>query len=245
MYIIDKKKDYYDGVVGTMGIDKEIVYERKTIEIKKNEEFPKEFKRFNDFMKALDNHFLNLDFYSPKNDSKYSEVDAFIVGFCGKLYPGFKFHKKITIKSPFEDDMFNFKTNIIYNRKKIKKHLENKTWGRVLEDDLNYIQNYDAMHIFREYNTPIFLYDGNTHRVRLNDRTPTEKFIVNPLLKDYEFYKVFDSFRAFQEIQMFISGVLGIGEKETVEISDINKIQQHGFDKKWSFRKEPTKKRKK
>ena len=31
MYIIAKNKDYYDGVAGTMGIDKTIVYERNTV----------------------------------------------------------------------------------------------------------------------------------------------------------------------------------------------------------------------
>ena len=57
-----------------------------------------------------------------------------------------------------------------------------------------------------------------------------------------EFYKVIDAFTAFQEISMFIGGVLGIGEKEIVEIEDKYKIGQHGFDK-WSFRKEPSKKK--
>jgi hypothetical protein len=46
---------------------------------------------------------------------------------------------------------------------------------------------------------------------------------------------------AFQEIQMFISGVLGIDENPTVEVSDKDKIISRGFDYKWSFRKEPKK----
>ena len=37
---------------------------------------------------------------------------------------------------------------------------------------------------------------------------------------------------------MFISGVLGVGERPIVKISDKNKIIEHGFDYKWSFRKE-------
>ena len=73
----------------------------------------------------------------------------------------------------------------------------------------------------------------------LDDITmPTE---LNPHYNDYEFYKVFDSFTAFQEIQMFMGGVLGSGEKEIVEVADKYKIGQHGFDK-WSFRREPDKK---
>jgi len=67
------------------------------------------------------------------------------------------------------------------------------------------------------------------------------KFFINPVLKDYEFYKIFDSYQAFQEIQMFISGVLGSKEKDIIMIEDKYKIASHGFDK-WSFRKEPEKK---
>ena len=51
-----------------------------------------------------------------------------------------------------------------------------------------------------------------------------------------------DTFTAFQEIQMYISGVLGTGEKEIIEVEDKYKIPQHGFNK-WSFRREPTKKK--
>jgi hypothetical protein len=51
-----------------------------------------------------------------------------------------------------------------------------------------------------------------------------------------------DSFTAFQEISMFLGGVLGAGEKNIVEVEDKYKITQHGFNK-WSFRKEPEKKR--
>ena len=57
------------------------------------------------------------------------------------------------------------------------------------------------------------------------------------MLKDYEFYKKFDSFAAFQEIQMFLSGVLGNKENEIIVVSDKDKIAQHGFDK-FSFRKD-------
>ena len=50
MLIIAKKseKDYYDGVVGTMGIDKTIVYDREIIELE-YPKMPKYFKRKNIF----------------------------------------------------------------------------------------------------------------------------------------------------------------------------------------------------
>ena len=47
MLILTKRKDYYDGVVGTMGIDKGLVFDRTTITIDGTDKtliFPKEYK---------------------------------------------------------------------------------------------------------------------------------------------------------------------------------------------------------
>ena len=95
------------------------------------------------------------------------------------------------------------------------------------------------MELFRQLNVPIFIYDSDYDRKFIGryTRRSNEVFITNPTLKDYEFYKVQDSFTAFQEIQMFLGGVLGKGEKEIVEIEDKYKISQHGFDNK-SFRRD-------
>ena len=114
-------------------------------------------------------------------------------------------------------------------------------------DNLNYVTSYNAMDWFRNMKAPIFVYDhdfGRTHIDKYVNRNSWKwegnhsKFIITPLLKNYEFYKVFDSFQAFQEVMMFMGGVLGRGEKEIVEVADKYKIGQHGFDK-WSFRKMP------
>jgi hypothetical protein len=50
-----------------------------------------------------------------------------------------------------------------------------------------------------------------------------------------EFQKVLDPFTAYQELEMWISGVLG-QNPQPLEVSDEVKIQQHGFNE-WSFRK--------
>jgi hypothetical protein len=123
----------------------------------------------------------------------------------------------------------------------MKSILEKESWHNNLDDSISYIQNFDAIEIFRELNSPVFIYDGDYGRSYFygklyNNHKP--KFIINPLLKEYEFFKVFDTFQAFQEIQMFLGGVLGRGEKEIVQVADKYKIAQHGFDK-WSFRKMP------
>jgi len=236
MYIISKHKDYYDGVVGSVGMDKTIVYERELIEITDNQEIPKQFKQ-NKYSWNEHNPFLracraNID--HKKTNHNYDDVRGFIIGFCGKLYLGWKFDYKT---KDWNADIGNIteiiETDIVYGYDKAKEFLKTDYWRSNLNDDINYVMNYNPIELFRKFKTPIFVYDSDSRRPR------TEPvFLINPILKDYEFYKVVDAFTAFTELQMFISGVLGTGEKKIIEVEDKYKIGQHGFDK-WSFRKEP------
>jgi hypothetical protein len=236
MYIITKTKDYYDGVVGTVGIDKTIIYNRETQILENYYEYPKEFRPNRTYNIRYKNHFLNLNHYQNFKTSKYSENSVFIVGFCGKLYVGWKLYREISKEG--------LETYITYDREFIKKNVKTIQWHSNLTDDLNFIDTYNSMNIFVDLKVPAFVYDGDYNRMYLLSPSyrhrAESRFIVNPILSDYEFYKVFDSFTAFQEIQMFMGGVLGAGEKEIVEVEDKYKITQHGFNK-WSFRKEPQK----
>jgi hypothetical protein len=237
MLILSKKsnKDYYDGVVGSTGIDKTIVYNREIIEVE-DKDMPKNFKRRNWSFKFRENPFHELSYHRLKKE--YSDVcdehAYFIIGFCGKLYIGWKLYRIINIYDEIE-------TKINYDNNYMKHILEPRSFHGNIDDSIRYIQEYDALHLFRELNTPVFVYDSDYDRHKVdkyvhNNHNP--KFIINPLLKDYEFYKVFDTFQTFQEISMFMGGVLGSGEIEIIEVADKYKITQHGFDK-WSFRKEP------
>lgn len=56
-------------------------------------------------------------------------------------------------------------------------------------------------------------------------------------LKDYDFPRAMDPYTLFQELSMFVGGVLPRNPNPMVEITDDNvKVSKHGFDK-WSFRK--------
>ena len=69
-----------------------------------------------------------------------------------------------------------------------------------------------------------------------------KRFIVfNPVLADYQFYRVFDAPRAWQEITMYM-GNMCFPEVEPNPISDELKAETHGFNK-FSFRKAPQKKK--
>lgn len=59
-------------------------------------------------------------------------------------------------------------------------------------------------------------------------------------LKDINFPKILDAFTAYQELSMWVGGVLPKNENGMATISDKDKVAKHGFDK-WSFRKMPHK----
>ena len=239
MLIINhKKKDYYDGVAGTSGIDKTIIYDRQIIELE-DEDIPKEFQRHNYVLNPKRSTFLKLEYSVIKLElrSEYAFTSPFIIGFCGKLYVGWKLYS--IVKESHNEELI---TTITYDNDNIMKILQKSSWGGNVKDNLNYVLSYDPIEFFRRFNAPVFIYDSDYGRTNIDKYWRNHpKFFINPLLKEYQFYKVFDAVQAFQEIQMFLGGVLGNREKEIVNVEDKYKITQHGFDK-WSFRKEPQKK---
>jgi len=246
MLILTRKKDYYDGVVGTMGIDKTLVYTREPLEVDEKD-YPKFFKRGRySWRGTKDTPFISLAHHDIKTEfkKKYGYYGHFVVGFCGKFYIGWKLYHEVDDPNIIAGKKLI--TEITYDFELIKKIIKPRGYWGNITDDVENIKNLDALKYFRDFKAPVFVYDGDFERKELytrmrNINRNVEKLIVNPLLKDYEFYKVFDSFQAFQEISMFMGGVLGRGEKEIIEVEDKYKITQHGFDK-WSFRKEPQKK---
>ena len=239
MYIIAKKKDYYDGVVGTMGVDKTIVYNRETIDVE-NTNMPKPFKGKEGYwgIRYRETPFHELTYHSLKRECRgvCDEHAHFIIGFCGKLYIGWKLYREI------DPITHAISTEITYDTEYMQSILEEKSWHNNLNDNINYVLSYNALPMFRELKAPVFVYDGDFERKTFDKKrsiynSMKPKFFINPLLKNYEFYKVFDTFQAFQEVSMFMGGVLGANEKEITVVADKYKIAQHGFDK-FSFRKD-------
>jgi hypothetical protein len=245
MLILTRKKDYYDGVAGSTGIDKTIVYEREEKELT-NKEVPMFFVHgSHSWQKNRDSAFINFRYHNLKKEfqKKYPLMNYFIIGFCGKLYVGWKLYYEIPQGFSIPNKLI---TEITFDESYITSMIDDKSgWRGKFSDNLNEIKNYDALDIFRKYHTPIFVFDSDYDVTYISNngkyRNMNSKFFINPTLNKYEFYKIFDSFQAFQEIQMFMSGVLGSNEKNIVEVEDKYKITQYGFDK-WSFRKEPSKK---
>ncbi len=252
MLIIKKFHDYYDSAIGFGGVDKTCVYDRKPL-IQGNKyemdrilkQFEKEDNRWNSGPYSY-NYFRYSRCDVPKN-YPYS-MEPFVIGFCGKTYVGYCFKWDQPGQSDKIQISYDLNEILKIARFKEKKN-KYSIYDRTKTDKDSVTQYFDKFHnkehkdLFVKYHTPVFIIDYGTGLSSkydflpndIKDDTFNEQFIINPRLADYEFYQVFNTAQTFQEIQMYLQGVLGNVEKPMVEISEKDKIVQHGMDK-WSFR---------
>lgn len=222
MLIVSKFRDYYDGV-SSLGVDKTCVYNRKS-EIKplsKEHQFTWKDKFY-------------LPFSTWYNEPYHR---SFIIGFCGKFYLGYEFERKGDGETQY---YFEYDYEKIFE---YIKSLQGKNWHKkdCFENAIAKYKNENSLSIHQQYHCPVFVIDhGTTENIVNGNKTI---LILNPCLKKYNFQVNKDAYSTHQEIYQFMSGVLGNKEKEIIEVSEKNKIQQHGMDK-WSFRNPDPPKRK-
>lgn len=215
MLIASDFHDFYD-VCMKLGMDKTIVYQRKT-EYVVGKEFPVIGK-----------------------DSKDSWHPA-VLAVCGKFYP-FVFH---VTKDLYVIDriIWNLEealaaippSKYIWDKERIDSEQGIKTF---------FTRSWPVMeNIFYDYKTPIFAFEPVLGRQYTWKRKDYESLVINPCLKNLEFYKIKDPYSLFQDIQGYISGVIGVDAKPTVEISDKDMAESKGHGGKYSFRKPPGGKR--
>lgn len=239
MLIDSNFHDYYDSVQ-SFGIDKTVVYTRRT----KNVVLDRNDKRFSKDIPAPTSETIHLSRWERV------ELKKFAIGFCGKIYP-------LMVLEP--NSTSSIKESIaFYNAEELKKWLAinniavaaGRRWSwrsefsAYYEKDINnFYKNAEwskLESIFTEYKTPIFCFG----RYYASDIGSSLTIQVSPQLKTWKFAKVKDPATAFQELYMYISGVLGTPCMPMIEIADKYKQQQHGHDDPYSFRRAPTKKRK-
>jgi hypothetical protein len=232
MRIISKTPDYYDGVQ-RHGNDDHVVFVRepiitelgdRTTEHNPKPKWPGEdfFAPFHDDHPELvyrqTNRMRYPSVYSKWERASNGRVTKAVLYFCGKAYP---FYVAETAEGPvfsYEEafqplvEQRKFWWNPKADKRTYDKWLT-EMWGKEIKPDIHF-----------ELQAPIILYIGKT-------------LIVNPCLKEFRFQRIIEPYTAFQEIEMFLGGVLGSIEKEGPEMSDKEKVSSHGMDPKWSFRK--------
>jgi hypothetical protein len=247
MRIISKFHDYYD--IGlSQGQDETLVYSRVLEENVITEDgqvggyYSKgNFHPFADYTGRISVGGTNLN------------CEGIVIGFCGNVYWCVEFEYTNTYCPEKNQKRY------CYNIEQVDEFisgLDDKFINKRYESEKSYwtffsretiidkFKSFDTMrdkHIdyFRKLNTPVFV----VHREFNSTRKKWElNFTKNPCLLNYHFQRVFDSYTAFQEVSMFLGGVLGRGEKETLARKDFPDEplirDSKGFDK-WSFKKRP------
>lgn len=91
--------------------------------------------------------------------------------------------------------------------------------------------------IHRQLKSPVILLKGRCY----GSKGYWWPVTINPCLKDIGFQHILDPYTCFQEISMYMGGVMGNTEKEIVEVSDITQRDKKGFNDK-SFKHRGSKK---
>lgn len=240
MRIFSKNHDYYDGV-RAWGVDPMTTYKR---DVNYFDASSQEYKDIFEIRPIKDrlSRLPHVDFHNYGIGVKRSLV----IVFCGKIYPlvvcrygeGIT-HGKEKVKYCYT---LNSLTSFIlrYETKEFIKSYNkgsSRRWmGRVTKNNLKQLfadsgKMYEELMEYHHISgVPVFFVEPQADY--------KQHLAYNPVLKDLKFYKIFDSYQTFQELSMFISGVMGGQAPPMVQISDEIRLEKHGFDKKLSFRKE-------
>jgi hypothetical protein len=216
MIIHSKYRDYYDTIL-SHGRDDSLHFIREFRELPEKPIFD-----------LLDN-------LIPRNHIflKSMQNGIHVVGFCGKLYFGIYAAPYITESKNnklfwphnnwkgLEEEFSNSIDTNRYNRDTLLKLIKFSEKNSGMDFLQYFIDNKIAYFSARgAYSLRYVL---------------TRKCIGNAILKDLNFQVVKPPLQAMQELSMFLGGVIPRQAIDVVEISDTDRIMQHGFNK-YSFR---------
>lgn len=239
MRIISKTHDYYD--IGlSYGIDPTVIYLREPAEVRLNlEEFFEYEAKYG--VRSVGG------WTSHSRKGEYQKTYQFSVGvllFCGKVYPyvrlkNFRYGEDDTYFYSYEEYVNFAESNEFITSKQARKY-EAMGWWQVskyghakkwFELCHEKITKDIALEIHRKTNSPIV----KITRVDYASKEDASNIVKDPILKEMGFAHVVDPWTAFQELSMFIPAYLNTTVKETVDISNEDRVAKHGFNDK-SFR---------
>lgn len=233
-------KDYYDIGI-SYGIDPKCVYKRKEKEL--TDDDIKAFSILPYVLRPLDSSRRNKNNFLLR-DKKDNPIcfNKNVILFCGKIYT--------FLTAPYM--LNNGETKYLHTYKSFQdfcnehgiRESGKRYYQYYADDNMNKIQRFYE----KKYDKPStskYLEDVSMPSedkllgIHRDFNTPVIDIIncvLNPCLREVGFASQVDPYTAFQEISMFITNILGVGEPITIEIDEKYKIEKHGFDKKTSFR---------
>jgi len=213
MYILDKNKDYYDYVSGIYGVDKTITYDRRGSILIDEKELLDSFNLMH----------MNTYFFDEK------KVIFFIleIGYVQYLfkYSDFDLKKVNGALGMIKYKLNSYKCELVHTYKNNKHYFEK---------EISLVRYHPAYHYNwkRRKSEEFFAYDYEDFS---QGKVDIEKIIPNPILRGTTVTTYILAEDIWKELSNYISAK---GNDKIVEIvnSDIQKLENHGFDKKVSFR---------
>jgi hypothetical protein len=237
MKIQSSFKDYYDGSA-SLGVDVDVVFRRETSTIQVENGC---------FLADLPQHFPDnlgeIDEFDYSDaaiilQNKKTFVQFLVIGFCGNLHVAAVNSKP---ENTPQHEIAYFGAAIAALDWSNKPRNRRPSERQIILEMLRLFHQKQDIDVFKKLKAPIFLTEIRAPLTRYETKNLglyAQKFELNPCLKNIQFFKEKDPFSTFQEIQGFISGVLGQkNEDSMIEISNNSKILKAGFDLKTSFRK--------
>lgn len=242
MKIISPFKDFYDRALA-YGHDDHVVLVRKTEELYNSHDSVLRS------VKMFDHLFEDFAYNSIRGAEECTiSFDYVVILFCGKTYRGIR-----VTRTPSWTKVQDVKSIVVYDGDALKNVVMN-FGGDIDVDHQKRGRFWWGRQFF--YNNSIRTWLSNQGTTEHQEFAITNKFtalvvdggsptrvINNARLADYDFFRVIDPATAYQELDMFISGVLPSASNQMVVTEDKYKIQAAGFDDR-SFRKSPSKNRK-
>jgi hypothetical protein len=240
MRIISKFKDYYDGALA-YGQDKSVVFVRDQQDVDTKQEAHELLQKHTPKVRLE---------YKKKNDTEMFFGPVVIV-FCGKTYRGITV-RRVSQLEPAKR-VYGFtdtELKVFFSYEELDAYLAG--YEMAIKEEKRYFWMTDRSVEVKEFlgaqgTDELMDYCISNRFVTLtyNEDLPssynwrqvnTKQWTSNGNIGNLNFFKVFDAYTAYQELDMFISGTLPQSTAMPIQISDKDRIVQHGFDK-YSFRK--------
>jgi hypothetical protein len=264
MRIISKFRDYYDGVMAS-GRDEELTYARESFEFELGDGSRREesallssalasvgARRLSGFSEGV------FDRSAPERIAALDpDPDCGFVVFCGKVYPfagipigrgssGLTYcHSEEQALRAMESYLGSkaFLTWMSAGARANRGERRIPRWDRGMESlDPDGLRAFFAcsgkggdavLALHRHGGTPCYVLRRSCGR---SDRRAL--VFGNPRLADFGFQRKLDAFSTFQELSMYLGGVLGRSAPPMLSVSDEIRASKKGFDE-WSFRRPP------
>lgn len=217
MRIISGFVDYYDGV-GNIFRDDCPIFVRQS-RLMTNEEDSAIAKVVMEICDRSLYRTTRNSFKKHFSDSIYNRFS--LVFFCGKIYP--LITVSITSLTNAETKLYTFDAYENYIKSCNKKL--NRLSFSLAQDFFKAFDKKECIDLFLQFKSPCF---------RFSFEYPMSSEFC-PNLNKLEFFKLFGAYQAYQELDMFVGGVMTQAVTPTVTITDKDRIVQHGFNEQ-SFR---------